>query len=998
MSMNTDNHLLLLHTLICEAFTIDELRHEICLELQENLEDISGKSDKKTAVYELICYFDRRNDLERLVEKCREKRPNCDWSQFPAGEEENIEGNRPTVFDKLGRTSDFPSKKPGHPKNKEQWSSEESGRITISEPSSNWRKINTLTEKLALAEKDGDVEAVANTNAKLATLFKQEKRYVQARNCARKSANYFLKANKKGNAVEQYLYAAKIWINHTALATTTANHDLEKAEKIASELNNFTLLARVFLLQAQYGILRGTRQHTEKMWQQVESLLSKIRPDHQIEISTELAIQKAVIARLDGKIETVINLLKEADKRDWPVQSISTRLELLWCMLFFYSESGNWQEVDRIYNNVQELLNDRDESQYASWLMHFAASLARRGEAEKALDAYHLALPFFQGEKATLLQKHDFFQNMQYTLLRHAGLDIFSSAMKYDTERLDLALNVLHEDIGYLHITRARREYFEGKIEEAFIHAQFALMYAWRKGDWSGLSEANKILVSLYGFEEEYVSATFVAINTAQDKTIEKYASHLNNLSNPDEVRYVIDSLIQEWPTRADLEGVLVAISQCTDIVPPDRLEQVIQYLIDVLQQYLPNEFASNTCQSAIKVLRLLAPQLDQPQTQEIVQLSTEILYKPIHWTIKREAIQLIGACFYNKRLQLELYSSATEAILLYRNENVLQTETDVALLHIAINAPSQVRHRITTLFREHSNWNYLAILKEPILDKTVEAYIENILRSITPHRKNGSISYSGQRARSINNFNEYITLPFGNFVIDGLLAAIRNPEGFLTQKSDAILTLRWLPDDILKERANEIGQFLLQVIKGKHINSEVNDFLNWFGNEEDVRRNGLYTLGRLLSLVDNSLKKQIYKELVFLSRSKSSTIRMGVAMSLRALGNTSSKLPPDLTFVLIELLQDENPQIRHWAASAAGHRIVEKQIPKNTSRFLIQRLLQAAKEETNVHARAGVAYGLRILLESDNLSKPLREQVQQARNRLSHDLNYQVRKMAAGQ
>lgn len=981
-----------------QMFDVSKLRNVICFDLGIDPDDlVSEKSNKNDLIAELIKHCERHNKLTNLIEKCEKECPHNSWPQISAYEEsENIELIPPKLTKNPEITfATIPSESTIEQENR---SSEVLERTTFSEPASNWEKIQGLTEKVIQAEKDSDHAAIAELYAELAELLKQEKRYVRARDYARKSADYFLKIDKKENAVQQRLFAAEIWMNYTAFADTMADRDLENAQKIASGIDNFTLRAQVFLLQAQYSMLLGTKHSTEKMWEQVETSLLKIRPDHQIEVSTELAIQKAMVARLEEEWATVKKLLEDANSRDWPPQSKPKHLELLWCLLFFYAESGEWKEVDRIYEIAQKLLADQNEFQKARWLMHYAASLARRGNANGAYETYLVALGFFNSNKATALQKHHFFQDMLYSLIQHAGHEVFSSAMKHDLERLDLALNVLHEDVGHLHLERARRDYFDGNTDRAFSHIEYALMHAWRKGDWSGLSEAKKARASLYHAKQDYVSAIFTAIGVVPGKVIEKYSLHLNDLNDPDEIRQIIDNLLQIWPTRADLEDALVTLAQCTDIVPFNRLEQVIQYTLNTLKEYIGVESATNTCRPAIKVLRLLSPRFDSTQTQVMIRFSIEILNTPLRWFIKSEFIQLLGTCFDNgSNIQSDLYHQAMDVTLTYYGTNdSLQTEVEVTLLYIAMNAPSEVRKRISAFFRERSEWDYLAILKEPIPEEALEQHIKNILYAITPHRQEGSIGYSGRRARSINNFNEYITSSIGNFLVEGLLNAIRNQEGFLTQKSDAILTLRWLPESILKEHANKISPFLLEVANGKYVDTEVEDFLNWFGDEENVRRNSLYTLGRLYTLVNDSLKKQIHDSILTLSRSNSATIRMGAAMALRTLEG-SYKFSIELTFTLIELLQDEDPQVRHWAASAAGHRIADKKVLKSASEFIIRRLLTAATEEVKVHARAGIAYGLRILEESGDLEKSLKDQVQQARGRLLNDVNYQVVRLASG-
>ena len=994
--------------LICRAFSIKELRYEICLELGIELEYISAETDKPSIVNDMIGYFRRRMELERLIEKCREKRPNYVWPpQLPVPNEENIEQTPPeqsTVYSESASISiseiNSSSQASSEHHKQEEKLSEELIEASTSESPSNREKINALMEKANLAEKDENHEAAATSYAELAELFKQEKYFVQARDFARKSAYYSLEVNKREAAIQQYMFAAEVWMNHTAFAETMANSDLEKAKEIASKIGNFTLLARAFLLEAQWGMLRGFRHEIEKMWQKIEPMLPKVHTDFQIEISVEMAIQKAMIARLDGEVETAKTILEEAHSRDWPAKFSHIRLELLRCLLFLYAELARWEDVDRIYEDAQRLVCKQDESESAMWIMHYAASLARRGKAEEALETYLSALDFIKSERATSCQKQHFFQDMIHSLVRHAEYKIFSSTMKYDSERLDLILSALHEDIGYLYSIKARVNYFAEDITSAFTYARYSLIYAWRKGDWSGLNEANRILAFLYHAEQDYTSATLTAIVAGENKLIEKYAPQLSNLQDPEEIKQILDALLQDWPTRVDLQNAILALSKCTDIVPPNQLGRVIKYMVNVLEQYLSNRLASDTCRYAIEVLRSLSPQFEGNQTQQIIQYSINVVSEQkIPWFLQREFVRLLSDCFkYQSKIEANLYRPAMQLVLAYYEKEALLVEANTALLNIAMTAPIKVRNEITTFFREHSNWEYLAVLEESLPEETVKLHLESILRSMTPRQEDRSKSYGfgGTSVRSIINFRGYIKPPFGNFVINELLSAIRNPDVLWLEKNDAILTLRWLSEHLLRERANEISQVLIEVTDGKYTNSKTDDFLKWFSDEEDIRRNSLYALAYISSMANPRLRKRVLNIIKSFSNNDAAMIRMGAAMALRVLEG-SYTFPPDFTFILIELLQDQDSQVRHWAASAIGHRVVDGKVPKNASKFLIQRLQKAAVEEVDTHARAGVAYGLRILLQSNTLKEPLKNQVQQAMNELINDVNYRVRRLATG-
>lgn len=980
---------------LCKHFNISELKTEICFEMGIHHEDIGSVAKQPDFVVELIYYCERRSKLYELWELCRKLRPNFAGPQIPVYDDENIEQTPPSVTE---RSSDAPEFAPSeliapnlHKKSVEVFTEKEN--TSLSESSSNMR------EKVVQAEKDGDRELAARLCMELAGLLEQEGRYVQAREFARRSATHFLTTGLKEEALEQHLFAVRVWISQTVFPGTLAGSDLKEAEKIASEVDNYTLRARVLLLKAQYTMLPGNnRSDVETIWAQVDHLLPKTSPEQHIELATELAIQRAMFARLDedwGKIE---HLLVDAKSRDWSIKSTSKRLELLWCLLFHYSETGAWHDVDRIYDSAHKLLGGLDNSQEAKWLMHRAGSLARRGDAKGAVDAYLGAIGYFTGEEANRLDKHHFFQDMISLLAKHGRSDDLLKVMKYDVERLELASVVICEDIGYLHIKRAKENFFHGNVELAFGHAEYALIHAWRKGDWSMLNEAKKALAVLHHAKQDYISATLAAVGSVPQKVIEEYARHLENLKDSDEIRRVVDTLLQDWPTRSDQNDALTALNQCVNIVPFDRLERTIEYATSNVSRYITSEPAANLCRTTLQLLRLLAPRYDQSQAQGLILFGVEILRNEVDWITSRAVLQLLGAIFEaHSTIEAELYQPSIAATLDQHDKHLpLQPEAKVTLVEIAINAPPEARATVTTFFQEHSDWDHLAILKEPISDENVRLHVQRILSNITPHREEGKISLSGRRARSINNFNEYFTPSLADLVVAGLLKAVWNPEGFLTQKSDAILALRWLPEDTLGTKANEISTMLLEVIGSSLVESGVNKFLGRFGDEDTLRRNSLYTLGHLYCYTQSSLKKKIRQAYLSQSRNSSARIRMGVAMALRTLHSTY-QFPTELMLTLVELLQDKDPEVRHWAASAAGHRIADQKIPKSASEFIIRRLLAAATDETDARARAGVAYGLRILQKSENVHAPLQNEIQRAINRLQNDVNYQVTKLASG-
>ncbi|MEM7114300.1 MAG: hypothetical protein AAF614_17830 [Chloroflexota bacterium] len=68
-----------LRRLITTYFDITDLKL-LCFDLQLDYESIGGGNDKRLKVVEIIMYLENRERLQELAEKCKEMRPNLDWT------------------------------------------------------------------------------------------------------------------------------------------------------------------------------------------------------------------------------------------------------------------------------------------------------------------------------------------------------------------------------------------------------------------------------------------------------------------------------------------------------------------------------------------------------------------------------------------------------------------------------------------------------------------------------------------------------------------------------------------------------------------------------------------------------------------------------------------------------------------------------------------------------------------------------------------------------
>lgn len=363
----------------------------------------------------------------------------------------------------------------------------------------------------------------------------------------------------------------------------------------------------------------------------------------------------------------------------------------------------------------------------------------------------------------------------------------------------------------------------------------------------------------------------------------------------------------------------------------------------------------------------------------------------------------MLSHCFANQKIfQEELYQLALEAILPFCNKEAIRPNAEMALVSLGIVANNNVRKEIINYFRKKNDCYYLALLNEPLTEIEIRTFIQEVSQANYPVSST-NISFGGIRVTTFNAFNEILPPTLYNFVIDHLLNIIKNDYGLAYQKSEAIVTLGRLPIEVLLGRLDEIASFLIDRLNGalSKDGSAKEDvpntdlfFTKFSGMVSEIYRSSLYTLGLLYRHVSEKNKNLIKKAVIFSSHQEETNQRLGSAMFLRVF-ESNKVLSDELKFILVELLKDDEIDIRHWAASAAGHLVTQGNLKGFAQKYIIERLMAMAETEENARARAGIAYGLRLIAESKHLDAVSYQKVVGSVNQLKTDVNYRVRYLA---
>lgn len=886
-------------------------------------------------------------------------------------------------------------------------------------------RAQSLWESLVKAEVNQAEQMIAEEKyldgaeafARSAALLARTGQAYQAKNYATQAAEYYLKGDNRLAAAQQYLQAAEVWLYHRNTPELAARQ-LEQAHKIAVQIDEKALQVRILHAQAWLAFATLRDQDAQRIWEQIKELIPQIEDEAQrIDLWRTSALQQATFAMVWEEWDTAREIL-ETVLAAFPETALDERLDLLQGLLLVSTERGDWEIAGHAYQESQQLLGTKAESQRSGILaMHYGASLARRGALQEAYDSYSLAIQQLDGY-ADAYTLGLAYQNMQYMLLRN-GAASFSGFEEHEARRIDLFYNAQTEYKGYAHERQAIAEFSAENYRGAMQHIRLALAHYWRKGDWGGIEHAYQILAksNVAINKPKPVEALFAIVRAGDIKAVEQYAVPLRDTGNPEQLAEVIRVLIEGQPAACEQQVAAKALGILADVVPPRLLAQVLDHLLMLLQGPEDNDrHVAVRCHSA-EALRHLVVQLTSEQTNRVVQVALDQLQRQQGWTVIRELLRLLDECFSQQQPQVgqSLYAPVAEALLNFSGNEYLRNLAGKVAVHLASTAPSDVRERVVDFLREQpegfDNLIHRAFLKESISEDQLNDVIEQILHAINPQPVSSDqgimITVGGILPRAINYFNEVIPSSLYDRVIDGLLEAIINENNHFNTRSNAIWALSDLPTEILVGRADEVADYLIWGEEGDtlprssfinlELESQVDPFSNFrmnTGNVAQVRQSSLWALGRLNTHLNADNQERVSAHLINASRDPDPVVRQGVAMALHSI-EAPLVQPQRLLLSLVVLLHDPEPKPCSSACTASGH-LIACGLTDPFTEDLFESLVYLAETSPFVEVRAGAAVGLRLIAESERLGEAMHRRALKTLEKLSDDVSFRVRRQAS--
>ncbi len=834
-----------------------------------------------------------------------------------------------------------------------------------------------------------------------ARLFYEAEKYTE------RAAQQYLLADERPAAAQHFFTAAEMLLSH-ATTPELARRPLEQADQLTRELEIPELRVQVLLTEARLAFAALLDQEVRDSLARASDLLPHIANEVQrTTLLRNVALQHATFAMVWEEWERARELLDTALQK-CPPYARDEQLDLLQLLLNVHSEQGEWDSADYVFQKAQQVWTTaQGHIRLAVIRMHYAASLARRGELIRAFDTYNDVIQRIEG-KADSYTLWLAYQNMQYMLLRHGPL-LFTEFDQHEVRRLDLFNLTEAENKGYAHQVQAEIDLGKENYRGALKHIRFALAHCWSEGSWLGIEEVYQTMASLWAKTDTPVMALLAAVRASDLKAATQISETLRHKNDVEQLADVIRRLTIVHPAISEQKVAVSALCQLVDVIPPPMLKHVIDHLYTLVQQTEGNQQEGEVRRYAVMALRHLVPQLTDDQISDAVKLALVQLPRQQFWTISEELLNLLYTCFLEGRVDPDLFAPVAEVMLRFPPGEHLQVQAERVAVQLARTAPRDVQQRVVTHLQEHPDdterLGQLTFLQVPIGEEELGARIEQILQSITPQpqvsESGTQIAVGGFRPRTLVNFYDVLSPEMTERVVDGLLTAIFHEHTPLWTRSDAVVALSDLPPNVLVSWAGKITERLLPAAEGT---LKVSSFIDWqtnpfsnmrmnTGNKDQVRRVSLYALGKMYRYVYGEQRIAIEAILGIAMREISTSVREGVAMALNAIAS-EQPIPQRLWAPLVVLAHDPASEVCSRAAIASGHAIGSG-TARGFADDLFEQLLHLAGSGSTVEMRMGAAIGLRTVALSSWLSPQSRNRLLHALALLSRDASFRVRQNA---
>ncbi|MBP1468007.1 hypothetical protein EYB53_019980 [Candidatus Chloroploca sp. M-50] len=861
-------------------------------------------------------------------------------------------------------------------------------------------------------ETSGEALKAATIFSRVTAWLAQERDAYQAARFARQAARLYTNIGDFSSAVEQYLLLAKVYFQDT-LSPELARQEIQEGMRIANNLGSAPLLIQLTLAQARVEFASLSDQNVAVCLLEAKRLVGELaNVEEQSLFAQEIALLHARFACIWEDWATARQVLEEVVSA-YPPLSRELRLEVLALFLAVLTEWNDSGTADKVYATALELIGDADHRRAGLFRMQYAASLARRGDLEAAYTTYHDALHNLDG----VAEQYDLcllYQNMQSTLLRSSG-SFYKGMDKYESTRIDLFNRTKSLNRGYRHEQEAAESLAQGKYRDVMRHLRLALYHYWADGALFSIFGVYQLFASLHETTGKTADALFAALQSGEKKTVVRLSEKIASFGDARIVESIIAQLIQGQPTPRELSLTAAALGALADVAPPAMLDQILNYLIGLTRNPIRVAKHGYTRQEALKSLSEFVPQLNEIQTNLIVRLALELSREPQQWTILDAIIKLLNSCFTECtcRVEPDLYKSVFDFAVTQIGADALNQDAKRLIVHLGRTAPADVRADVESNIRNSARDVYtslidLAFLGADIEPETIKLVLNSILESINkkPHTRSEDGKevtewhFGGVPPQAVLHLVPVIPLTAQGKVVDGLLQAIINKDNDLGTRSSAAITLSELPLSFIKNREDEVADYLLFCLEenletASYVSSALasqkdifSNFVMNLGKVEEVQRNCLRGLGTVYGKISEPRQTRVLHQIVKASRHSNALLRQGASMALDRFDN--EQLPSRLLFTLVALLHDQDPKSCSWACAAVA-RLLERGLIKEYTQDMIERLIDLAKS-SSVEVRTGVAVALKKISESGSTDQIVRAEVSTMLAQLMQDISHTVR------
>ena len=866
----------------------------------------------------------------------------------------------------------------------------------------------------ALVE-SGDIPGAITLLSRVAAWFAHERDGYQAARYAQRAAQLAHQINDVSTAVDHVLLVAYVYF-HDTLSPELAQRDIQHGVDLATEVGDPVLLVRLSLAQAQIAFATLDDPHVREYLEEAQRYLTNIiNTEERALLAYRIALLHARCAVVWEEWSTARHVLEEVLAAH-PPTAHDICFDVLALLLAVLTEWHEAAAADRVYTVALALISDTDRRRLGLFHMHYATSLARRGELDTAYQTYQKAIHILDG----VAEQYDLcilYQNMKSTLGRADNSFIQDLAL-YESTRIDLFHRTKGLNRGYRHEQKAAKSLVSAQPREVLRHLRLALYHYWADGAYFSLFGAYRLLSSLYSSHGYVVDALLAMIRTGETKRVKHLAEHITREADSQMVQTIITRLIEPSPAPHELPTVAHTLGILADVTPPPLLDSTLEYLIDLIRAPVQMMKQRFTRLESFHALANFVPQLNADQTNTIVNLALEIGQESHHWTVMEALIDLLNNCFIETHCRVDPTNYARVlAFAMAQIPNSMDgTHVERLIVHMGRTAPTDVRAAIIEHIKSSRSNDIhklidLAFLAVPVAEETIAPTITRIMEAINREpqvtvqdgREVTQWSFGGVSPGVLLHLTPLVPTQLHSTLVDGLLRAIINEHNDLGLRSAAATTLSELPVEFVENRADEVADYLLlcleeELVTASYVASALASQRNVFSNFtmnlgaiETVQRTCLRGLGKLYRHVNQNRQDRVCQQIVQAGRHSHPELRQGAVMALEGL--EGHPFPSRLLFTLVALLHDPDVQTCSWACAATAQ-LLERGMVSDYAEDLVERLCNLATS-SSVDIRTGVAVAIGRLYQGNVVNETVQQTCGTLLDQLMEDVSHRVRRQA---